>query len=123
MTSELPEPVRRLDRYLATARIAHEAIWELHNRLLAVDRYDEHAQEQLRHAGRIATDEIPALLRKARELSSTWNDQQLLERPAAEATAAELTADLDRVEATFRELRARQDEVARAFRSLLEQSE
>lgn len=123
MTSELPEPVRRLDRYLATARIAHEAIWELHNRLLAVDRYDERAQDQLRRASRIATDEIPRLLRKARELRSQWSDQQLLERLAAEATAAKLTAELDRVEATFRELRAGQDEIARAFRSLLERPE
>ena len=115
MPAQLPEAIRRLDRYLATARIAHEAIWELHSMLLAAGRDDQDTHEQLREAGLIATVEIPDLLRMAGTLRTTWSDQELLDRAAAEVTAGELAAELDRVEPEFRRLRARQDAIARAF--------
>jgi len=116
---EEPEPVRRVDRYLATARIAQEAIWELHNRLVAAGKYDEHARQQLHEAARIVAVEMPTILRRAVELRARWSDEELLDTGAAESTATELAVELDRVQPALERLRERQNAVAREFGGLL----
>ena len=119
MTPAEPEPVRRVDRYLATARIAHEAIWELHNRLVAAGKYDEHARKRLHEAARIVAVEMPTILRKAVELRARWSDEELLDAAAAETTATGLAVEVDRIQPALERLRERQNEIAREFSGLL----
>jgi hypothetical protein len=116
---ERPEAVQRLDRYLSVARLVHETIWELHNRLLAADRYDEHAQESLKEAARIVTLELPAALREATHLRQRWSEQEPLDPAGAHQSALALGAELHRVDGEVRSLRVRQQEIARELRALL----
>src|SRR4051794_15132264 len=81
--AELPEPVARLDRYLATVTIAHESIADLHDELAAQSRSDVATRDLLREAGRIAAIEAPAVLSGASRIRSRWSEQDLLDPAAA----------------------------------------
>jgi hypothetical protein len=77
-----PEAVEKLDVYLAAARLAHETIWDLHDALIDLDRYDDEARSRLDRAARIAAVEIPAAVREAHRLRRRWEEQACWIRPA-----------------------------------------
>jgi hypothetical protein len=113
-----PEPIRRADRYLGTARIAHETIWDLHTRLAALGRADAQAQQRVRESARIATLELPELLRDARRLRAAWTEQQMLDPTPSEETLLALDAELDRHGPALGELLDTQHATARELRDL-----
>lgn len=107
-----PEPLARIDRYFAAARIAHEAIWDLHHELVTTEGADKRTRELLHEAARIATVDMSDVSAEVRRLDALWSEQELLD-PAAENTLSALAAEVDRVEPQLARLRARQDELAR----------
>lgn len=121
MTAEPPEAAERLDLDLAAARLAHETIWDLHDALIEAGRYDDAARSAMDRAARVATVEIPALLSEARRLRMLWEEQALLDPPAAVEGARRLEEELARVEPELRRLRGLQDQIARRFQALAEE--
>jgi hypothetical protein len=113
-----PEPIRRVDRYLATARIAHETSWELHTRLVGLGRDDAQRRQLVRESARIATVEVPALLREARRLCAAWTEQQVLDQTASDTTLLALEGELDRHAVPLGELIDKQRAIARELRDL-----
>lgn len=118
--AELPDPVARLDRYLATVTIAHESIADLHDDVAAQSRSDEATRGLLREAGRIAAIEAPDVLREASRLRDRWSEQDLLDPGAAAETRRLVAAELDRVLPELSRIRRRQNEIGQEFRRLLE---
>ena len=108
-----PEPLARIDRYFAAARIAHEAIWDLHHELVTSERVDKRTRELLREAARIATVDLSDVSAEVRRLDALWSEQELLDPSAAAETLRTLGAEVDRVEPQRARVRARQDEIAR----------
>jgi hypothetical protein len=108
-----PEPLVRIDRYFAAARIAHEAIWDLHHELVTSERVDKGTRELLREAARIATVDLSDVSAEVRRLDALWSEQELLDPSAAAETLRALGAEVDRVEPQLARMRARQDEIAR----------
>ena len=106
------EPLARIDRYLAAARIAHEAIWDLHRELVASARADDRTRDLLGEAARIVTVDVPEALTQVRRLDALWSEQELLNPPAAADTLRALSVEVDRVEPQLARLRARHREVA-----------
>ena len=123
MSSERPEAVDMLDLDLAAARLAHEAIWDLHDGLIDAGRYDDLARSAMDRAARVAVVEIPALLSQARRLRMVWEEQALLDPRAAVETVRQLKQELDRVEPQLGKLRDLQDQIARRFQRSVEESE
>jgi hypothetical protein len=108
-----PEPLARIDRYFAAARIAHEAIWDLHHELVVSGSADERTRELLSEAARIAAVDMSDVSTEVRRLDALWSEQELLHPAAAANTLSALAAEVDRVEPQLAQLRARQDEIAR----------
>ena len=118
--AELPEPVARLDRYLATITIAHESIADLHDELAAHSRSDEASRDIFREASRIAAIGAPAVLSEASRLRDRWSEQDLLDPGAAGETLRLIAAELERVQPDLTRMRRRQNEIGQEFRRLLE---
>ena len=114
-------PVARLDQYLATVTLAHEAIWELRGSLVAAGRDDDRVHGLFTEAAGLAIRESSRLLGEARRLRALWAEQELLDPEAAADTVSRLGDELARVEPSLRTLRARQNEIARALREVLEE--
>ena len=112
MTSERPEAVERLDLHLAAVRLAHEAIWDLHDadRAGALRRGGEVGDGARRTDG---GDRDSRALGEARRLRILWDGQGLLDPPAADETARRLKAEVDRAEPERRRLRELQNQIAR----------
>lgn len=109
--ADRPESLARIDRILAAARIAHEAIWDLHHQLVATDRADERTRRLLREAARIATVDLSEVTSEVRRLDASWSEQELLDPVSAANTLRGLVAEVDRVEPRLADLRARQNGV------------
>jgi len=114
MTSERPEAVERLDLHLVAVRLAHEAIWDLHDadRAGALRRGGEVGDGARRMDG---GDRDSRALGEALRLRILWDGQGLLDPPAADETARRLKAEVDRVEPERRRLRELQNQIARRF--------
>lgn len=107
-----PEPLARIDRYFAAARIAHEAIWDLHHELVSAGRADERTRSLLAEAAQIAGVDMPGVATEIRRLDARWSEQELLDAAAAADTLRALGDEVDRVEPELARLRTRQDELA-----------
>lgn len=118
--AELPEPIARVDRYLAAAMIAHESIADLHEELALQSRSDDESRRLFREAGQIAAIEVPAALRESLCLWDRWTEQDLLDPGAATVTLQLITEELARVEPEVTRMRARQDEIACELRRRLD---
>jgi len=114
-----PEPLAKIDRYFAAARIAHEAIWDLHHELVAAGSADERTRKLLSEAARIAAVDMSDVSTEVRRLDALWSEQELLDPLAAAETLRALGAEVDRVEPQLARLRARQDEIARELLRLV----
>jgi hypothetical protein len=117
---ERPSATKRLDALLSAAMIAHEAIFEMRRELIASDRANPEQARLLEESARIVTDELPGLSKRARQLSTQWSEQSLLDPGGAEDTLNELEADLRRIEPCLQSLLNRQREIATRLRSMLE---
>jgi hypothetical protein len=119
LVSESPAPLQRLNSLLAEATIAHEAIFELHRRLLVRERGGSESTELVAESARIATVRLPALAVPLRGLDTRWQEESVLDPHAADLTAREAAAGLAAVEPEMRSLLARQSEIAARLRALL----
>lgn len=119
--TERPERLARLNAYGDVAMIAHEAVWDLHQRLVARDLANERTRDLLTESARIATAEIPRALHNARRLATRWSEEDVLDPRAASRTLHALTEELDRVAPQLRQLRRRQNEIAAELRRLLDE--
>lgn len=119
-TVEPPEPVTRLDALLEIARIAHEAIFDLHRKLTSIGRATPESRALLAESAQLAVRQIPKLTSNARALTARWRDESVLNLAAAERTLGELTAELERIEPDLESALNRQRQVAAGLRSMLE---
>jgi hypothetical protein len=62
---------------------------------------------------------LSGLSANARQLSTQWSEQSVLDPKGAARTLAELEAELNRVEPSFRSLHKRQRQIAGQLRSML----
>jgi len=118
-----PEPLARIDRYFAAARIAHEAIWDLHHELVTTGRADERTRQLLNEAARITAVDMSDVATEVRRLDALWSEQELLDPAAAADTLRALGAEVDRVEPQLAWLRARQNELAMHLRRLVTETD
>src|SRR3954454_24886251 len=86
LMAETPDPVARLDDYLATVTYVHEAIWELRTAAVVVGRDDARVHEWFREAAELVVVELPPILREARRLRELWSEQEVLDPAAATET-------------------------------------
>lgn len=120
--SETPGPVARLDEYLATVTLVHEAIWELRTAAVFVERDHARVHEWFREAAELVVVELPPILREARRLRELWSEQEVLDPTAATDTLRLLADELDRTDPAMRALRERQNEIVRELRRVLDDS-
>lgn len=117
--AEPPSPIARLDDYLATVTIAHEAIWELRTALVVLGNEDERVERLFTEAADLAVVEVPRQLRQARRLRRRWDEQTVLDPAAADDTLELLAEELQRIDSDLVVVRTRQDEIARELRAVL----
>jgi hypothetical protein len=96
-----PPAIKRLDSLLSAAMIAHEAIFEMHRELISADRANPERARLLEESARIVTVELSGLSAKARQLSTEWSEQSVLDPEGAAGTLEELEVELIRVEPQF----------------------
>jgi hypothetical protein len=92
-----PPPIADLARVESTAMIAHEAIFELHRKLIG-RKVSGPPRELLAESARIVLSELPHALAEAHELRAKWSEVSALDPEAAERTLQELAAGLERIE-------------------------
>jgi hypothetical protein len=117
---ERPPAMKRLDSLLSAAMIAHEAIFEMHRKLIAADRANPEQARLLEESARIVTVELSGLSANARQLSTQWSEQSVLDPEGAARTLGELEAELNRIELPFLSLHQLQREIATRLRSTQE---
>ncbi len=117
---ERPPAIKRLDSLLSAAMIAHEAIFEMHRKLIAADRANPEQGRLLEESARMVTVELSGLSANARQLSAQWSEQSVLDPEGAARTLAELEGELNRIELPVLTLHERQREIATQLRSMLE---
>jgi hypothetical protein len=119
MPERLPA-IKRLNALLSTGMIAHEAIFEMRRELIATDRANPEQARLLEESAQIVTGELPSLSATARQLSTQWGEQSLLDPEGAKGVLEELEAELQRIEPGIRSRLDRQREIANRLRSMLE---
>jgi hypothetical protein len=115
---ERPPAIKRLDSLLSAAMIAHEVIFEMRRELIATDRANPEQARLVEESARIVTVELPNLSANARQLSTQWSEQSVLDPEGAARTLAELDAELSRVELRFLSLHERQRQIAGQMRTM-----
>lgn len=117
---ERPPAIQRLDSLLGAATIAHEIIFETRRELIAADRGNPEQARLLAESAQIVTIELPRLSATARQLSTRWQEQSLLDSKGAEEVLAELKSELKRIEPKIDPLLDRQREIAAQLRTMRE---
>jgi hypothetical protein len=107
-----PEPLARLDRYFAAARIAHEYASDLHRELVELDAADVHTRELLRESAAAALERMSTLTLRLRALGREWSEQELLDPPTAERTLRRGERELASAMPAILAVRVRQDQIA-----------
>jgi hypothetical protein len=118
--AERPPPLARLDRYFASATIAHEYVSDLHRELVALHDDDDRTRELFRESAAIVLEGMPKLTRELRRLERDWDEQTLLDPLQAGRTLRRIEITFARVEDELVELRVRQREIATALRARLD---
>jgi hypothetical protein len=119
LVPERPEAIRRLDLILEASRIAHEATFDLRRDL----GDSEEADELLRTSAHTVPVELVEITARARELAAVWGDQRVFDPQGADATLAELEAELSRIETQVEAAIERQRGVAGELSRLLRETE
>lgn len=114
-----PDHIARLDRIFATARIAHESVYELHRRAALILPDDDRSDALLTESAKITLTELPSTLVAATELRARWAEQIVLDHPGADRTLKELQAELERTAPQVMDMLGRQRRIARALQALL----
>jgi hypothetical protein len=113
-----PPAIKRLDSLLGAVTIAHEVIFETRRELVAADRGTPEQARLLAESAQIVTVELPRLSATARQLSTRWREQSLLDSTGA--ALARLESELKRIEPKVDSLLDRQREIAEQLRAMRE---
>jgi hypothetical protein len=119
--SEVPDPLRRLNVLLEALFIAHTTIYDLHRRVLSVERATPTSQRLLAESAQIVLQRTPEATAAVRRLAGQWHEQSVLNPEAADRTAAKLEEQLVDVEAVLRDLLDRESAIAADLRALAEE--
>lgn len=114
-----PRELRRLDALMASAMIAHEAIFEMSRELRAQGSVSEETEGLLRESAQIVTIVLPNMTATARRLGSRWSERDLLESSAAGATLREIETEMERIGPEIEQLLTRQRRIAGRLSDLL----
>ena len=114
-----PIELRRLDALMASAMIAHEAIFEMSRELRAQGSLNAEMDGLLRESARIVTVVLPNVTATARRLGTRWSERDLLESSAAAVVLRKIEAEMERIEPKIEELLARQRQIAGCLRERL----
>lgn len=91
-----PESLSRLDLLFEAARVAHEAKFGLHPRLVLLGADDEDTRRLLRESARTALDDLRAFTAEARGLAAQVDEQSLQAREEADRTLRAVRAERER---------------------------
>jgi hypothetical protein len=114
-----PAELRRLDILLASAMMAHEAIFEMSRRLRERGTVNVEAQGLVGESARIVTKALPDMTATVRGLAIRWSEQSLLEPVAAETTLREIEREMKRIGPEIEQFLTRQRRIAGRLRDLL----
>ena len=120
--SEVPDPLRRVNVLLEATFMAHETIYDLHRRLVSLDRATLTSQDLLAESAQIALQRTPEATAAVRRLASRWHEQSVLNPEAAERTALELEQQLTATEVVLQELLVRETAIVTKLRALVAES-
>jgi hypothetical protein len=115
-----PAELRRLDALLASAMIAHEAIFDMSRVLREQGSIDVEVEGLLGESARIVTMELPDVTSTVHRLADQWSEQSLLEPSAAATTMREIEREMERVRPDIEQRLVRQRQIAGRLRDLLE---
>jgi hypothetical protein len=113
-----PTELRRLDSLLASAMIAHEAIFEMSRRLREPGSVNVEAQGLLNESARIVTKTLPDVTSTVHGLAIQWSEQSLLEPVLAETTLQEIEREMERIGPEIEQFLTRQRRIAGRLRDL-----
>jgi hypothetical protein len=114
-----PAELRRLDALMASAMIAHEAIFDMSRELRAQGSMSAETEALLRESARIVTNVLPNMTATARRLASRWGERDLFEPSAVAATLREIETEMELISPEIEQLLARQRQIAGRLRDLL----
>ena len=116
-----PTELRRLDALLASAMIAHEAIFDMSRELRAHGSMTADTEELLRESAQIVTKMLPNVTSTARQLAGRWSERDLLESSTVAATLKEIEVEMERIGPEIEQFLARQHQIASHLRGLLKE--
>lgn len=114
-----PAGLRRLDALLASAMIAHEAIFDMSRELHAQESMSAETEELITESARIVTRELPSMSATARRLAGRWSERDLLAPSTVVATLREIEVEMERIGPEIEQLLSRQHRIAGRLRELL----
>lgn len=120
--TDRPDALRRLELQFKIVMLVHERVAHLHRELGVLGGHTAEALQLLHKSAQIALTETPALLREVGEMAMRWEEQELLDPPAAIETLIALEAGLDEVDAELQALHRRHAQIAGQMQILLEQA-
>jgi hypothetical protein len=116
-----PAELRRLDALLASATIAHEAIFDLARELRARGSTSVETEGLLRESAQIVTKMLPNMTSAARRLAGRWSERELLEPSAVATTLEEIEVEMERIGPEIEQLLIRQRQISGRLRDLLKE--
>jgi hypothetical protein len=109
--TDRPAPLRLLDHHFAVSGILHAYAFDLRRELLELGGDDDSARKLVQESAAVTLERMPELARELRSLELEWDQQELLDPPAAECTLDRLADLLAGLAPEFAALRGRQDQV------------
>jgi hypothetical protein len=108
-----------LDSYFRASRLAHEYAFRLHRKLVELGIDDDRARALVRESAGLTVERIPALASRVRMREREWEEQDLLDPPAAERTVERLEGEVAELAPELAALRARQRQILAELSELL----
>ncbi len=118
-----PEQLELVERYLATAKIAHEYAFATYRLLVELDVEPEHIRKLLAESGAITLQQIPELTRDWRVLERGWFETELLDPANLDGRTQALDARFVELGPALDALLGRQEEIIAELLRLLDSAQ
>lgn len=109
--TDRPAPLQLVDDYLAGARLAHEYVYVLSRELMERGADGDRTRRLVRESAAVAAELMPELAQRLRRLEREWNEQALLDPPAADRTAKRLESNVAKIAPELAALSNRQKQI------------
>jgi hypothetical protein len=119
--SDVPDPLRRLNALHEAMFMAHTTVYDLHRRLVSLDRATPTSQDLLAKSAAIALQRTSEATTAVRRLADQWHEQSVLDPEAADRTAFELEQQLTATEIALRELLVHETAIVTQLRALVDE--